>query len=206
MLELSSEDQIRLEKLLEITAPFKALLYDVDGTLADNMSAHTAAYMEAGRRHGVEMDPELIVETAGWPTVKVAKEISVRYNKEFDPQTFANIKSKIFIEEFVHQTLPIKFVYSHLINNKDQKRIALVSGGRRSTLQHTLKAIGVEGNYEFLVCADDTEKGKPHPDPFLKAAQLLGVAPEDCIVLEDGDPGVQGAIKAGMGWVRIDQL
>lgn len=81
-----------------------------------------------------------------------------------------------------------------------------MSGGRKSTLKHTLKAIGVEGKYELLVSSEDTEKGKPSPDPFLLAAQQLGVNPEDCIVLEDGDPGVQGAIAAGMGWVRVDLI
>src|SRR5699024_3997475 len=120
MLELSSEDQMRLEKLLEITAPFKALLYDVDGTIADHMYAHTAAYMEASKRHAVEMDPEIIDETAGWQTVKAAKEMSGRYNIKFNPQTCANSQSKIFIEQFVKQPLPITFVYSHFIDNKEK--------------------------------------------------------------------------------------
>jgi HAD superfamily hydrolase (TIGR01509 family) len=57
-----------------------------------------------------------------------------------------------------------------------------------------------------MVCAGETEHGKPYPDPFLKAARLLGVAPGDCLVFEDGQAGVQAAEAAGMKWVRIDQV
>jgi HAD superfamily hydrolase (TIGR01509 family) len=57
-----------------------------------------------------------------------------------------------------------------------------------------------------LVCAGDTERGKPFPDPFLRAAELLNVAPEECLVFEDGVPGVKAAEAAGMHWVRVDQL
>jgi len=62
------------------------------------------------------------------------------------------------------------------------------------------------GKYETLVCAGDTPEGKPSPQPFLLAAEHLNVDPIDCLVFEDGDPGVQGAISAGMAWVRIDQM
>lgn len=57
-----------------------------------------------------------------------------------------------------------------------------------------------------MVCSGETVQGKPYPDPFLRAAQLLGVAPGDCLVFEDGEAGVQAAEAAGMKWVRIDKL
>lgn len=205
-METSPSDNKKLEKLQAITKPFAGLLYDIDGTLADNMPAHIAAYAEACRRHNIKLDPALIEETAGWPTVKIAEEISIRYQTPLDYQEFADLKAKIFIEDFVKETKPINFVYNHLLENMGNKRIALVSGGRRSTLRHTLKAIDMEGKYEVLVSADDTEKGKPYADPFLRAAELLDIDPSQCIVMEDGNPGVQGAIAAGMQWVRVDQL
>ncbi|MNL65164.1 Fructose-1-phosphate phosphatase YqaB [compost metagenome] len=56
------------------------------------------------------------------------------------------------------------------------------------------------------MCAGDTPNGKPSPEPFLLAAEKLQVDPAKCLVYEDGIPGVQGALAAGMGAVRIDQL
>jgi len=59
---------------------------------------------------------------------------------------------------------------------------------------------------EVIVGAGDTQRGKPYPDPFLAAAEQLGVEPAKCMVFEDGQPGVDAAIAAGMQWVRIDLL
>lgn len=196
----------KLEKLRIITQPYTTLLFDVDGTLADNMRAHKAAYVATAQEYGIDLNPDLIDETAGWPTVAVAQEIINRYGIKFDKQQFSTRKSAIFIERFIRDTQPIPYVRDLLVENVGKKRIGIVSGGSRSTLQITLEVIDVLGKFEAMVCAGDTSQGKPSPAPFLLCAEQLGVAPEDCIVLEDGDPGVQGAIRAGMGWVRIDQL
>ena len=57
-----------------------------------------------------------------------------------------------------------------------------------------------------MVCAGETPKGKPYPDPFLLAAEKLGVAPEKCVVFEDAEAGVIGAQAAGMKAIRVDKL
>nr|WP_262511814.1 HAD family phosphatase [Sphingobacterium multivorum] len=84
--------------------------------------------------------------------------------------------------------------------------MAAVSGGTRTTLSMTLTTIGVWDDLETLVCAGDTAEGKPSPQPFLLAAAQLNIAPERCLVYEDGTPGVEGAKAAGMGWVRVDEI
>ncbi|MBP3942883.1 HAD family phosphatase [Sphingobacteriaceae bacterium WQ 2009] len=203
---MTNESKEKLEKLQAISAPYEALLYDVDGTLADNIGAHKLAYIETAAEYGIDLDPDIIDETAGWPTVAVALELQKRYQVTFDEVVFSKRKSAIFIEKYIQNTQAITYVVDHLKANQGVKRIGIVSGGSRSTLQITLQVVDVAGRYETLVCAGDTEKGKPSPQPFLLAAQHLGVDPKNCLVFEDGDPGVQGAIAAGMGWVRIDQL
>ena len=197
---------IKFEKLLAIAEPYEALLFDVDGTLADNIHAHKAAYVSVSKEYGVDLDPDLIDETAGWPTVAVAREICKRYHVEFDVEVYAKRKSQIFIEQFIRDTQPIEYVRQVLFHNVGKKKIGIISGGSRSTLNITLEVIGVNGKYEAMVCAGDTLQGKPSPAPFLLCAEQLHVAPGNCLVFEDGDPGVQGAIAAGMGWVRIDKV
>lgn len=203
---MTDTDLIKYEKLTKIAAPFKALLFDVDGTLADNIDAHKEAYIAVSKEYGVDLDPELIDETAGWPTVAVAKEICIRYNVTFDIEVFSKRKSAIFIERFIQQTQPVEYVKQVLLDFASEKKIGIVSGGSRSTLNITLEVIGVKEKYQSLVCAGDTPNGKPSPQPFLLCAEQLDVSPQDCLVFEDGDPGVQGAIAANMSWVRIDQL
>ncbi len=198
----------KLETLTQISRKkaYKAFLYDCDGTLADNMHAHKAAYGKAAAQYGIMLDTAIIDELAGWPTPLIAAEINNRYGTDVPPQAFASLKSAIFFEDFIADTLPIDFVVRHLKNHIGKVRIGVVSGGSRKTVTRTLTVIGLIDSIEALVCADDTDRGKPYPDPFLAAAKQLGVAPQDCLVFEDGNPGVQGAIAADMVWVRIDEI
>ncbi|MFB2117623.1 HAD family hydrolase [Parapedobacter sp. 2B3] len=198
----------KLDKLTQISRKkdYKAFLYDCDGTLADNMHAHKAAYEKAAAKFDIALDTAIIDELAGWPTPLIAQEINKRYETDLSPIEFATLKSSIFFEDFIAQTLPVEFVVHHLRNHIGRVRIGVVSGGSRKTVTRTLTVIGLIDDIEVLVCADDTERGKPYADPFLSAAKQLGVAPHDCLVFEDGNPGVQGAIAAGMDWVRIDKI
>ncbi len=198
----------KLDKLTQIgqKKDYKAFLYDCDGTLADNMHAHRAAYHKAAAQYGIELDTAIIDELAGWPTPLIAQEINKRYHTDVPPNEFATLKSTIFFEDFIAQTLPVEFVVRHLKNHIGKVRIGVVSGGSRKTVTRTLTVIGLINDIEVLVCADDTARGKPFADPFLSAASQLGVAAGDCLVFEDGNPGVQGAIAAGMDWVRIDKI
>src|SRR5690606_6815681 len=198
----------KLDALIRISnqKKYKAFLYDCDGTLADNKDAHKAAYVEAAGRHGLALDPAIIDKLAGWPTVRIAEEINKRYGATLPTREYAAEKSAIFIENYIQKTLPITFVVEHLKSHLGKVRIGVVSGGSRNTVSKTLTVIGLFDTIETLVCAGDTARGKPYPDPFLLAASQLNVAPHDCLVFEDGNPGVQGAIAAGMDWVRIDQI
>lgn len=204
---MTTTDTEKLEKLSQLTqGPYKAFLYDCDGTLADNMHSHKAAFVKVAAQYNIDLNDALIDELAGWPTVLIAEEIMKRYSVQFDRDEFARQKSSVFIDEFIAETLPIPFVVQHLKQNIGKVKIGVVSGGSRSTVSKTLGVIGVDAYLDALVCAGETERGKPYADPFLKAAELLGVKPEECLVFEDGDPGVQAAESAGMRWIRVDKI
>ena len=202
-------DSKHLEKLEILTkrteGEYQAFLYDCDGTLADNMMAHKLAYEEVAANYGIGLDLNMIDEFAGMPTAVFAKEITKRYGVDL-PDTFASEKSQIFIDKYIEKTQPISYVAEHLKNHVGKVKIAVVSGGSRKTVTKTLTVLGLIDLIDVMVCAGETPKGKPAPDPFLAAAEALGVAPEMCIVFEDADLGVQGAIAAGMDWVRIDKI
>jgi HAD superfamily hydrolase (TIGR01509 family) len=185
---------------------FQAFLYDCDGTLADNMGMHKKTYVRVAADDGVMIDAALIDELAGFPVVNVVKEINKRYGSSFDPVAFAEQREHIFFNEYIEQTQPIEYVVNHLKAHAGKVKIAIVSGGVRATVEKTLSVLGIIDIPTVLVCAGETPHGKPWPDPFLAAAEKLGVAPEHCLVFEDGDAGVQAAKAAGMRWIRIDKL
>jgi HAD superfamily hydrolase (TIGR01509 family) len=196
----------KYQALLGLTEGYKAYLYDCDGTLADNMQAHKDSYVKVAADHGLVLDDAIIDEFAGLPTVLVVAEINKRYDTNFDTVAFAEAKSQVFYSDHLPHTKPIDFVVDHLMAHVGKTKIGVVSGGRRQTVTKTLDVLGILQFVEVLVCAGETPNGKPSPEPFLLAAKKLGVAPQDCMVFEDGEAGVVGAEAAGMRWVRIDKL
>jgi HAD superfamily hydrolase (TIGR01509 family) len=201
---MGDSDFLRLSKLTE--GDYEAFLYDCDGTLADNMPAHAQTYVRVAQGYNVTMDPAIVDELAGWPIANVVEELNLRYNAKMDPDEFRSRKAQLFESEYLSKVLPIPYVVEHLKANSGKVKIGVVSGGDRIAVQRTLDLIGVSEYVEALVCAGETPKGKPFADPFLKAAELLGVDPKKCLVFEDGIPGTKAAEAAGMHWVRIDQF
>ncbi|WP_018611512.1 HAD family hydrolase [Segetibacter koreensis] len=200
-------DKLRYEALCELAkGDYKAFLYDCDGTLADNMLAHKETYVKVAANAGVTILPEIIDEFAGLPIPAVVEEINKRYNSSFNPTEFESLKSNLFYNEFIEKTEPIHFVVDHLKANAVKYMIGVVSGGSRKMIQKTLEVLRIDGLVDVMVCAGETPHGKPYPDPFLLAAEKLGVEPSDCLVFEDGDAGVKAAKAAGMKWIRIDKI
>jgi HAD superfamily hydrolase (TIGR01509 family) len=198
------EKQTILTRLSE--GDFDAFLYDCDGTLADNMEGHKASYRAAALLYGFELDDTIIDELAGWPIIDVAEEIRKRYDGSFNPANFTELKNMLYEDTFIVDTKPIEFVVAHLKAHAGKVRIGVVSGGSRVSVSRTLRQLGITSLVEVLICAGETSRGKPYPDPFLSAAERLGVDPTRCLVFEDGQAGVQAAIAAGMQWIRVDKV
>ena len=205
-----SEENGRSEKyktLSELTdGDYKAFLYDCDGTLVDNMQYHKEAFVKVAADRGVEIDRTIVDELAGLPTESIVKEINKRYNSKLDADEFGKAKSDLFYKEFVPKTKPITFVVEHLKANAETHKIGVVSGSDRKTITKMLEILGITSFVDVMIAADDYEKGKPHPEPFLIAAEKLGVEPTACIVFEDGEPGVKAAEAARMKAIRVDQV
>lgn len=197
----------KLEKLTELSqGEYQAFLYDCDGTLADNMQAHKDTYVQVAANCGVQIDEAIIDEFAGLPILRVVEEINKRYGCSLDPVTFDKQKYELYYREYIQHIRPVKFVTGHLKAHEGKVKIGVVSGGSREAIEKTLGILGIREQVEVLVCAGETERGKPYPDPFLAAAEKLGVEPGACLVFEDGDAGVKAAEAAGMDWIRIDKV
>ena len=81
--------------------------------------------------------------------------------------------------------------------------MAVASGGHHELVDATLGVLGIAGLFDAVVCAEDYERGKPAPDPFLVSAKRMGVRPEDCVVFEDSPTGIEAAEAAGMAHVFV---
>jgi HAD superfamily hydrolase (TIGR01509 family) len=184
--------------------PFRAYLFDCDGTIVNSMPLHYTAWTTILADHGCHYPEELFYSWGGRPVSEIIASLNDMHGISM-PVDKVMARKEALYEELVHQLEPIPEVLEHIHHSHGQIPFAVVSGGTRASVTRSLTTLGILDKFETLVCAGDYTHGKPHPEPFLIAAQRLGVAPEACLVFEDTDLGIQSATAAGMASVRILQ-
>jgi len=182
---------------LAVDPKAKGLIFDIDGTISDTMSIHLIAYQETAAEYGFEITTELFFSMSGIPAYQTSVLLKEKFGLDFDPQEFADKKEYHFLQN-IYKAEPIKPVIKIIREYTGKLPMACGTGGSRFYAKKTLELAGVLDNFEHIVTAEDVENHKPHPDTFLKAAELIGVSPEYCQVFEDSPLGIRAAETAGM--------
>ncbi len=181
---------------------FKAYLFDLDGTIADTMPIHLTTWQQAVGEQGGQFPEDLFYALGGVPLPRTVEILNERFGYTMDPVATAHRKEQLYLQNMDHVT-PIASVLAHVERSHGTIPFAIVSGSPHATIVETLRVLGLTDHFPVLVGAEDYTHGKPHPEPFLTAARLLHVAPQDCLVFEDADAGIASAQAAGMHWVRV---
>jgi beta-phosphoglucomutase family hydrolase len=184
-------------KSIDIYTDTKALIFDLDGTLANTMPLHFEAWKKTAELMGFDYSFEFLSSCAGMPSAKIIELLNTKYNHSIDPQEFSARKEEFFAKE-MHQITEIKPVTDLVYKYHNQLPMAVGTGGKRNIAQETMEILGLDKYIPILVSADDVQKHKPEPETFLKCADLMGIDPKNCQVFEDGLLGIQAAEKAGM--------
>ncbi len=184
------------------TRHFKGYIFDCDGTIADTMPLHFRAWTRAMDELGGKFPEELFYQWGGTPTLTIVAQLNERFGLTMDPLKTSQLKESYYLQ-MLHEVLPIEPVLEIARRMQGVFPMAIASGGHRELVEGTLKAIGVLEIFDAVVCAEDCERGKPSPDPFLEAARRLNVLPEDCLVFEDSPTGIEAAKAAGMAYVFV---
>jgi len=195
---------------LELNYPepgFKGLIFDLDGTLVDSMPAHFKAWCLALADHGSPgvFPEDVFYAMGGRPTRDIVEILNGERGLHLDPEGVALSKKRHFMKELGSIEL-IEDVASFARENRGKVPMGVASGGSRVVVEKTLQMVGISDWFDEVVSSDEVENGKPAPDVFLEAASRLGVAPEDCVVFEDGRAGIEGALAAGMKVVTVPTL
>jgi HAD superfamily hydrolase (TIGR01509 family) len=191
---------------LELPAgDFAAFLFDCDGTIVDSMPLHFIAWTKALAEYGcTDFTEPYFYSLGGVPVSGVVEAINRRDGSSIPAEEFAVRKEQLYYD-IIHQLEPIPEVLEQIRHHHGKIPFAVVSGSTRESVVKSLEALDILDLFDTLVCAGDYTHGKPSPEPFLMAAERLGVDPSRCLVFEDAEVGIQSATAAGMASVRIAQ-
>ncbi len=188
-----------------MTAPgFQAVIFDMDGVIVDSEPRHERAFLEVvrelgyGETHGVHW-PDYI----GRSDHELWVDFVTRHNP---PQPLADLMKmkRDRVLEIIRREEPIFDGLAQLVEKLARVcKLGLASGSERPVVEAVLALQDLRRFFSVTVTAGEVKRGKPAPDIFLRAAEMLGVPPEACWVIEDSKPGVAAGLAAGMKVIAI---
>ena len=183
----------------------KAVLFDMDGVLVDNLQAHTQAFVEFGRRYGVEVSPEEIHRLMGRGNEEFMRALlSDEIVDRVGVQALADEKEAIYRRIFAANIEPVRGLCEFLADLHAHGVVCAVgSSGPSANVDFVLGSCNIADYFSAVVSGDMVTRCKPDPEIYLKAAALVGAAPGECCVMEDSIPGIEAAHAAGTKVVAI---
>lgn len=180
----------------------QALLFDLDGTVADTDPVHQRAWLEVLASHGVQGDSEFYrTRIAGRRNAEIVASVLPWLSADAAVQ-LAEHKEALFRERAAQGLSALRGLHELLAAAQQRGwATALVTNAPRANVQHVLSALGLQ--FPLLVLAEDLAHGKPHPQPYLSALSQLRVGPEQAVAFEDSPSGVRSAVAAGIATVGL---
>jgi HAD superfamily hydrolase (TIGR01509 family) len=192
---------------MRLPRPPAAVVFDMDGLLFDTERLYERAAIAAAAELGYELDSAFHRTTVGSSWEVIRGLLLDRYGAAFAAEDLRATARRIF-GELVERERLLKPGVLELLDLLDGLGLprAIATTSSHQTVQRHLQAHDLVGRFHHVVAHGDYARHKPAPDPFLKAAEQLGVAPKLCMALEDSHNGVRAASAAGMMTIMIPDL
>ena len=187
-----------------MSVPIRGLIFDMDGTIVDNMRFHDDAWEAWHAKYALPFDrPSFFGRTAG------------RTNPEIIGEMFPDLapdeivargmeKEALYVELYRPHVRPVAGLVD-LMGRAEAAAVPMAVGtaAPNDNIAVVLDTLGLRARFRTIVSPSQGFRGKPHPDMFLAAAERMGVAPAECVVFEDAPLGVEAARRAGMRAVAM---
>jgi beta-phosphoglucomutase len=183
----------------------RGAIFDLDGTIVDNMPVHGEAFAIFARRHGLApltMDDRKRLD--GRRNTEIFPDLFGRPLTDEEQRRYAEEKEALYRELSAGRLEPVNGLIA-LLDRLDAHRIpvAVATSAPPENVRHTLAELRLASRIGCIVRGDQVPRGKPFPDVFLLAAERLGVDPAECVAFEDAPIGVTAARAAGMKTVAV---
>ncbi len=186
----------------------KGAVFDMDGLMFDTENLTYKLQKKILAEDGLTFTLDDYKNTIGKRSADLPKYFKSLFGEKFSYEDFHQKCRKAFLEYTEKYGVPIKEGLFELLDELKARKvkIALSTSTTSNSALRALKTAKVSNYFDELVCAEDVSNGKPHPEPFLKAAEKLKLNPSDCIALEDSLNGIKSAYRAGMITIMVPDL
>jgi beta-phosphoglucomutase family hydrolase len=183
-----------------MTQTKRAFIFDMDGTIVDNMAFHTKSWIAFFERRGQALDAdEFFKATAGRQGKEIMRAYLGEHLTDDEIPVLDDEKESLYRELYAPHRKTVEGFDDLIVQAKLRGvALAVATAAPNANITFTLDGLDLRRHFDAVVGAADVSRGKPNPDVFLKAAERCGVAPEHCIVFEDAPLGVEAARRAGM--------
>jgi len=181
-----------------------AVIFDMDGVIADNYKFHQAAWMEFCKRHKIDFEKAFRSRVFGGTNKDhfeafFSMTLSEREIKEYEEE-----KEAIYRELYKPHVQPVQHLDSFLAKlNNAEIPVALATSAPPVNVDFILEMTGFEQYFQTILNASHVTRGKPDPEIYLQTAKTLNISPSSCIVIEDSENGIEAAKRAGMKVIGV---
>ena len=188
--------------------PVRAVVFDMDGLLVDSEAVFRDAMMHVARERGHDLPLEVFLRMVGLPGPSSRAVALAHFGDDFPIDEFNEAAWRHARAHHDEIGVALKAGVTELLDHLDDAGLprAVATSSSHMAVEHQLGRNGLIERFQAIVAAGDYARGKPNPDPFLKAAERLGVDPAYCMALEDSHNGVRAAHAAGMMTIMVPDL
>ena len=191
--------------ILPLENNFEAVIFDCDGTLVHTPPIYADAWATGFSLSGQLMSHDWYLMRAGMSEAILMDAFEQEFDVVLDREcVIATMRSR-FLRN-VHNVREVRVVAATVRRLAGVLPMAVASGGSREIVTATLQGTGLRKYFSEVVTIEDVANPKPAPDLFLKAAALLGIGPDRCVVFEDSEQGIEAARRAGMSVVDVNSF